>query len=231
MRGVCACVLGDVREFVSAPRSCMGPSRTALPGGDARGCARKVGMPVFTVKLKDPQNDKAGCTHIDEGCGTCKSLYQHGTKTGFTQWRVRRRDATASVPARSPKARYATATRRPGATRGVGFAVLTNDLRGPGGEDVDEEVLDAVKSRGSKGRRGSKGPRGIRVAPRAAPLHGCSPSLATDGVAPADSQPHPLLLPFPLDVSGGSGLGFGEESPARLGFGVLPRRLLIGGGR
>jgi hypothetical protein len=27
-----------------------------------------------------------------------------------------------------------------------GFAVLTNGLRGPSGEDVDEEELDAVKS-------------------------------------------------------------------------------------
>jgi hypothetical protein len=80
---------------------------------------------------------------------------------------------------------------------------LTNGLRGPDSEDVDEERLDTVESEGSRGdEEVEDGEKHRRTT-------GGSPSrtffFPRNGwrFPPADGQPHLLLLPFTLDVSGG----------------------------
>jgi hypothetical protein len=85
-----------------------------------------------------------GCAHVDEGCDTCKRRFsQPGSMAGITsisgaaRWR-------AGTQRRALKARRATTARRTGATRDGDDVVLTYGQKGPDGEGVGEEGLDAV---------------------------------------------------------------------------------------
>jgi hypothetical protein len=110
------------------------------------------------------------------------------------------------------------------------FAVLTNGLRGPGGEDVDEEGLDAVKSRGSRGDEEVEDEEDPEQHPGWLPFKDVLLRSRRTTLFSRTANPAPFSSPSPSMSAAAADWDLWEESPARLGFGALPRRLLIGGG-
>jgi hypothetical protein len=150
---------------------------------------------------------------IGVGSGTCKRGFlawldgrHHQHKRGGAAARRRARTRW-----RAPKARHATTTRGPGTTGDGEDTVLTYGQKGPGGEGVGEEGLDAVAAWCSEAEEGG-GAHGNRVQ---LPPHGRL-RLGEGRRRRASTDGHPRLLLILFSYVSGGGLGKG--SPNRLGF-------------
>jgi hypothetical protein len=174
-----------------------------MPVANRSGGARQGGP-------KKQKTGKASTCAWNDGGGTCKKRFsQPGSMAGIASVGAAAR-WSAGTQRRARKARHATSARRTGTTRNGGNVVVTYGQRGPGGEGVAEEGLDAVAAWCSEIEEGG----GVCSDPVRLLPHGwLRLGVGRRRRAPTDGKPRLLLLLHSSYVNS-SGLG----NPNWLGF-------------
>jgi hypothetical protein len=104
-----------------------GTSLTGLLGGDARGCARTVGMPALVTAHGRTRSGTAGCACVDEGRDTCKQRLNPAWLDGQPHQHKRGDAVACRDMAVSAQGSTRDHDSNSGATRHGRDAVLTTD--------------------------------------------------------------------------------------------------------